>query len=169
MPWIVDNRSSGYAHAPQTDAPAAKGPGAVELGSSPTLQGLLAAFEAADGDPDAPLRAQQDEGRVRIVVPKSPNAVPSAWTRFKAALSHLPLFNRSAALRSARLEVDTVPLGQNNVGEVVLRTGILHAIRQEFGDAAADMATGELNAKPLTKRTVQCVLGNVVDKAKKAA
>jgi hypothetical protein len=168
MPWIIKNRPSGYGPAPQTDATASDGHNAVELGASPTLQGLLSAFSAADGDPDAPLRAQQDEGRVRIVVPTSPNAVPSAWTRFKAALSNLPLFNRSAALRAARLEVDEVPLAQHQAAEIVLRNGILDAIRQELGDAAADMATSDMDAKPLTKRTVQCVLGNAVDKAKKA-
>jgi hypothetical protein len=162
MPLITDNRPSGYTPVPQSDVRASKGRNAVELDDSPTLQGLLTAFNAADGDPDAPLRAEQSQERVRIIVPKSPGAVPSMWTRFKAALSNLPLFNRSAALRAARIEVSEVPLDQHPSAGAVLRTGILHAIRREIGEGHEGFAELSMDnkhgAKQLTKRTVEVVL-----------
>ena len=139
----------------------------VELEASSTIADLLKAFEAAGGDPKAPLRGGQEGGRTWIVIPKSPDAVPSIWTRFKAALSDLPLFNRSAALRAARLEVRAVALEQHQGPGNVLRTGILTAIRQEVGNDYVNVAAQSMDAKakdgkakPLTKRRVEKVLGN---------
>ncbi len=121
----------------------------VRLGNEPTLAGLLAKFTAVHGDENLPLLATDDG---RILVPTSP---PSLWKRFKAALSDLPLLNRSASLRSARAELMAQPLERHAIGDV-LRNGVVFSIRKELGDDQADMMSWRLNdnKKPLTLRSV---------------
>jgi len=156
----IGHGTSGYASVPQNDGVPPGGRNTVELASAPTLDGLMQAFAAANGDQNAPLLAAEDRQGVHIVVPRS--AVPSIWTRFKAALSNLPLFNRSAAVRAARLEVAR-PLDEHASAGADLRTGILTAIRREVGEGREAYAAHVLSAKSLTKRTVERVLQVAVD------
>lgn len=129
-----------------------------------TLNQVLEAFASVKGDLDAPLRLTRWGD---ILIPHSP---PSAWTRFKAALSNLPLLNRSASLRSAREQVDTVreesrsQLLMNHASlEAEFRSGVLKLIRaaaRQAGDETLqDAARAQVaNGKPLTGRSVIAVL-----------
>jgi hypothetical protein len=116
----------------------------------PLLDKLADAF-AVGGNEDAALLLTD---QAQILLPQSP---PSRWMRFKAALSGLPLLNRSASLRAARTRVTAVAIDASPFSSH-LRTGVIEAIRLATDDDFADIAERLMQNKPLTKRTVVEIL-----------
>lgn len=97
---------------------------------------------------------------------REPLNPPSAWTKFKAALSNVPLLGRLGALQQARQEVESYPvrLGQYQASNRQILAGFVADLRQTYGDHIADMAVRDLNLRdgaPLTARTVSQALQNV--------
>lgn len=135
-----------------------------------TLDQLVEDFAKSTGSDEAELRIAYDQGNVHFIVPSSADGKPSLWTKFKAALSDLPLFNRVASLRAAKLEVDSLPLEADTT---LLVIGLSHAIDNTeraqglggfgFKQSVSDDARTRLTSQPLTKRHVVQVLSSAID------
>lgn len=173
--------------------------GVVDLGNpaQTTLRELQQKLAAASGDADATLLAGQGDHAPRVLVPASSSLLGGVWTRFKAALAGLPLFNRMATLRSAQGAVSVgssaVPLdGRWPVARSEFGQRVLSAIEAELasveqgtedGPGGPQQVTGalrgvaqsvhdaafkEIEGKPLTKRTAARVLQLALDGAEAA-
>jgi hypothetical protein len=94
---------------------------------------------------------------------REPLDPPSGWTRFKAALSNLPLLGGLGALKQARAEVEAYPvkLGEYQATNRQLLTGLMKDLRSEFGDEIAEMTLRNMGVEdgaPLSLRTVGTAL-----------
>ncbi|WP_144630424.1 hypothetical protein [Bordetella genomosp. 13] len=106
---------------------------------------------------------QGDGGKIVAQEPLNP---PGAWTRFKAALSNVPLLGQLGSLRQARAEVDAYPvkLAQYEASNRQVLTGFLADVRQGYGENIGGMVArdiGVADGKPLTARTVATAMQNV--------
>lgn len=103
-------------------------------------------------------------GKGRIVL-REPLEAPSGWTKFKAALSNVPLLGRIGSLQEARRTVAEYPLKLENyqISNRQILSGFTRDLQARFGDHVADMAMRELrplDGAPLSQRTVATILGN---------
>ncbi|MCX5769443.1 MAG: hypothetical protein NTZ09_04105 [Candidatus Hydrogenedentes bacterium] len=94
---------------------------------------------------------------------REPLKAPTGWTKFKAALSHVPLLGKLGSLRQARAEVAGYPvrLQQYQVESRQIMAGFMQSLRAEFGEHVATMATHDLDQTgnmPLTGRSVRTIL-----------
>jgi len=90
---------------------------------------------------------------------------PGNWTKFKAALSGLPLLGQIGSLRQARADVDAYPvrLGEYQASNRQILTGLREEMVKQYGaDIASAAMDGMLPADgaPLTGRTVSTMLQN---------
>jgi hypothetical protein len=162
MPTIGEAPPAGYSPIPQNVAISGRAANIVVI-KDRGLEDVLASLARATGNPDAQLRTVQDAHGLRILVPSSPSGVPSGWTRFKAALSNLPLLSRSATLRAARFEVESKPLDSQGLDELVSvvereEKKIESDLRIVLNGHYTSQARGELERRPLSQRNVQEML-----------
>ncbi len=167
MPQIGQAPSVGYSPVSQSVAkPDAVAPNVIDVKGS-TLDDLLTAFDTATGNPNAELLAVQGKQGLRVLVPSSSSGVPSTWTRFKAALSNLPLLGRSGTLRAARLEVSAQRANardlKNLTGEIV--SAIEQAESDESGGSIARNARSKLKTLRQTEGLTQANIRSVLQKA----
>lgn len=123
-----------------------------------SVTSLIKAFSAAAGGENLPLLSTDE---TTVLIPRSP---PSLWTRLKAALFDMPLLGRLSAVRIAKGAIDDLSQ-RTALANMLVRNGVLHAIRKEYGDHAGDAAYANLSAKPLTQRTVLRTLRSAVNSA----
>jgi hypothetical protein len=88
---------------------------------------------------------------------------PSNWTKFKAALSSVPLLGQLGSLQQARAERDSYPvrLGEYQANNRQILAGLTTDMRAKYGDHIANMAMRDLNktdGAPLTGRAVSSML-----------
>ena len=103
---------------------------------------------------------QGANGSIKLTEPLNP---PSNWTKFKAALSNVPLLGQLGSLQQARAERDSYPvrLGQYQAGNRQILAGLASDMRAKYGDHIANMAMRDLNhadGAPLTGRAVSALL-----------
>lgn len=165
---LRDAGQTAYTPIPTSAPTSSSGPNVADIGRKSRLDDFVSALGLATGDPDAQLRMSQDGKTVHVLVPSSKSAVPSLWVRFKSALSGLPLLNRSATLRGARMEVESHRMEQEGVNVIVglvqreeaaferLHAGV-NLDRQYSNHVRKQL---ECDGASLTKRRVQEVLDN---------
>lgn len=105
---------------------------------------------------------QQDE-HIGLRKPLNP---PGAWTRFKAALSSVPLLGQNGDLQRARQKVDSYPvrLEQYQASNRQILAGFVQDMQQTYGENVANMAMRDMNVRdgaPLSQRKLRTVLHNV--------
>jgi len=105
---------------------------------------------------------QTEKGRIVL---REPLEAPSGWTKFKAALSNVPLLGRIGSLQEARRTVADYPLKLENyqISNRQILSGFTRDLQARFGEHVADMAMRELrplDGAPLSQRTVATILGN---------
>ncbi len=108
------------------------------------------------------------EGKLGV---REPINAPTGWTKFKAALSHVPLLGKIGSLRQARAEVESYPvrLQQFQVESRQIMTGFVQSLRAEYGEGVATTAMQDVDqtgTTPLTGRSVRTILANA-EQAKK--
>ncbi len=163
----INASRAGYTPAPQQPASHDE-PNVIDL-KGRSLAELQQEFIRATGSDEAQLRLfSGSENDLRFVVPSSPSRVPSLWTRFKAAISHLPLLTHSMSLRAARYEVDS--RGLTKPTRILLRDAIVQAVKDtEDSTFGSQRAAGERRPSDdvlstldaggdLTKQRVQAVM-----------
>ena len=95
---------------------------------------------------------------------QEPNKAPSAWTRFKAALSNVPLLGRMECLQQASREVSQY-VNDNKA----LLTGLRAELSSLYGNKASELTKSikldESGNKPLTARQVKDMIGTAVQHA----
>jgi hypothetical protein len=173
MPGI-DRTASGYAPVAQNTQTPETSSNIIDVGGR-KFDDLLRSFKSATGHPDAELRAVDGERGLRVLVPESRASVPSLWTRFKAALSNLPLLSRTGTLRAARFELSSRRLDTRGTHD--LSSGIVSAIEAAEGQgdhgvsrAASSRLKLLRQTGGLTRRNVQVVLEAASEKlAQRAA
>ena len=108
---------------------------------------------------------QQQEGQngQNGVGLRKPLHPPSAWTGFKAALSHVPVLGQIGSLRQARQEVDSYPvkLGEYQASNRQILAGFVQDLRASYGDHVANMAMKKVQVSdgaPLSQRMVKTAL-----------
>ncbi len=104
-----------------------------------------------------------DKNKLEAHEPLKP---PSGWTKFKAALSHIPLLGRAGSLRRARTEVQSYPirLGEHQTTSRQLLAGLVQDLRKEYGAEIADLALKDVKSDQLLNGHV---VMSVFDKAEK--
>ncbi|MBS1196625.1 MAG: hypothetical protein H6R18_410 [Proteobacteria bacterium] len=121
---------------------------------SNTAQQLMQANQAGS------VLVQDQEGKMKAETPVNP---PGNWTKFKAALSNLPLLGSLGSLRQARAEVESYPIrfAEQQASSRRLLNGFAQDLRAAFGSDIADLALRDIDrtgGTPLTARTVTAVL-----------
>lgn len=94
---------------------------------------------------------------------REPLNPPGAWTKFKAALSSLPVLGHMGSLQRARQEVDSYPvrLAQYEVSNRQILAGFVQDLRQNFGERVANMAMRNVevtDGAPLSQRMVKTAI-----------
>jgi hypothetical protein len=105
---------------------------------------------------------QTEKGRIVL---REPLEAPSGWTKFKAALSNVPLLGRIGSLQEARRTVAEYPIKLENyrISNRQILSGFVRDLQTRFGEHVADMAMRDLRpleGAPLSQRTVATILGN---------
>lgn len=103
---------------------------------------------------------QQGDQHVALREPLNP---PGAWTKFKAALSSVPLLGQLGSLRQARQEVDSYPvkLAQYEVSNRQILAGFVKDLRESYGEHVANMAMRSVDVAdgaPLSQRMVKTAI-----------
>lgn len=106
------------------------------------------------------------QGQGNSVVAREPLDPPSAWTRFKAALSNVPLLGQMGSLRQARAECDAYPvrLQQYEASNRQILAGFLNDVKHAYGENIGNMVARDINVadgKPLTARTVSTAMQSI--------
>jgi hypothetical protein len=106
---------------------------------------------------------QRGEQNVTLREPLNP---PSGWTKFKAALSSVPLLGQMGSLQRARQEVDSYPvkLGEYEVSNRQILSGFVKDLRENYGEHVAGMALRGMDVAdgaPLSQRMVKTAMDNV--------
>lgn len=94
---------------------------------------------------------------------REPLNPPSGWTKFKAALSNLPLVGQLGTLKQARAEVEAYPvkLGEYQATNRQILTNLMKDLRSEYGSEIAEMTLRNMGVEdgaPLSLRTVSTAL-----------
>lgn len=103
---------------------------------------------------------QDDNQRATLRQPLNP---PSAWTKFKAALSNIPLLGRMESLQEARQAVASYPLqvAQYEISNRQILVGFVQDLRENYGDGVAHMAMRSVEIRegaPLSQRMVKTAI-----------